>query len=189
MLNNLGTIYHIWQDYPQADMYYQQSLEICKEIGDQDGIALALNNLGELATMQGDYLAAIRYSENALQIAEELQENWTIVVCLNSLGEIYCAMGDLEKSKDYLWRAIRQALEIQGMDLVARVSVNAGRVLQLQGDQPAAIAVLQAALAHSATEHDAREKALGFLAEMQAGNAIQADNRLLKAVIRKELNL
>jgi predicted ATPase/DNA-binding SARP family transcriptional activator/Tfp pilus assembly protein PilF len=189
LLNNLGTIHHIWQDYPQAEMHYQKSLRICEEIGDQDGIALALNNLGELATMQGDYGAAIRYSENALQIAEELQENWTIVVCLNSLGEIYCAMGDLEKSKDYLWQAIRQALEIQGMDLVARVSVNAGRILQLLGDQPAAIAVLQAALAHSATEHDAREKAMGFLAEMQTGNATQADDRLLEAVIRKELDI
>ena len=189
LLNNLGTIYHIWQNYPQAETHYQKSLEICKEIGDQDGIALALNNLGELATMAGDYAAAIRYSESALQIAEELHENWTIVVCLNSLGEIYCAMRDLQKSKDYLWQAIHLALEIQGMNLVARVSVNVGRVLQLQGNQTAAISILQAALAHSATEHDAREKALDFLAEMQTGNATQADDRLLEAVIRKELDI
>lgn len=126
-------------------------------------MALALNNLGELSTAQEDYSAALKYSQDALIIAEQLQETWTIIVCLNSLGEIYCALGQLKKSKSYLLSAIRQALEINGIDLVARVSVNAGRIFQLLGNLPTAINLLQDALAHSSTEHDSRQKAVKWL--------------------------
>ena len=106
-------------------------------------------------------------------------------MCWNSLGEIYCALGQLQKSKDYLLQAIRRAVEINGMDLVARVSVNLARVLQLLGDQPAAIALLLPALAHSATEQDAREKAIGWLKEMNAPFEIENDDSLLEEAASK----
>lgn len=189
LLNNLGTIYHVWKDYPRAQEYYQNSLEICSEIGDQDGKALALNNLGELATLQGDYPAAIQHSKNALQIAEQLQEYWTIIVCLNSLGEIHCKMGTLEKSRDYLLHAIELAVNINALDLVARVSVNAGRVFQLLGDQKKAIALLQASLAHSATEYDSRAKAVDFLKEMNAVYEIENNDLTLVELVKGSLDL
>jgi len=160
MLNNLGTIFHLQEEFDRAKDHYLRSLQICEEIGDQDGIALAYSNLGELATAQQDYQAALKYSESALRIAEKLQEHWTVIVCLNSLGEIYCAMNRLDKSQEYYLRAIRLALDINGIDLVARVSVNYSRVLQLKQEFSTATALLQAALAHSSTEPDAREKAV-----------------------------
>ncbi len=188
LLNNMGTIYHVWKDYPQAQSCYQKSLVLCREIGDQDGIALALNNLGELSTVQGDYPSAIKYSKDALQIAEQLQEAWTIIVCLNSLGEIYCAMNDLEKSKNYFLKALRQALMVNAIDLVARVSVNTARVFQLMRDYCTATLLLQAALAHSSTEHDAREKAVDWLKEMNASSAIENNDLLLVKDVKSVLN-
>ena len=189
LLNNLGTIYHTWNDYAQARSFYLRSLEICREIGDQDGIALALNNLGELSTVQGDYPAALKYSHDALQIAEQLQETWTIIVCLNSLGEIYCALGQLEKSESYFLPAMRQALEINGIDLLARVSVNAAKNFQLLGDFPTATTLLQASLSHSSTEHDSRKKAVEWLKEMGAEYEVANNNLLLVEAVKKILKI
>jgi len=189
LLNNLGTIYHTWNDYTLARSFYQRSLEICREIGDQDGLALALNNLGELSTAQGDYPAALKYSHDALQIAEQLQEIWTIIVCLNSLGEIYCALGQLKKSESYFLPAMRQALEINGIDLLARVSVNAAKNFQLLGDFPTAITLLQASLSHSSTEHDSRQKAVEWLKEMGADYEVANNDLLLVDAVKKILKI
>ena len=189
ILNNLGTIAHLQENYAQADQYYHASLSICNEIGDNDGVALAYSNLGELATVQGDYTAALNYSEQALRIAEELEEHWTIIVCLNSLGEIYCAKNMLEKSQQYFLQAIQLALDINGIDLVARVSVNYSRVLQLMGENKKAINLLQASLAHSSTEVDAREKAVAWLTEMEASFQIEMNDLILEEVVKEVINV
>ena len=188
LLNNLGTIYHIWKEYIPAHDYYQKSLELCRELGDQDGAALALNNLGELATLQGDYLGAIKYSEAALQIAEQIRENWTVIVCLNSLGEIYREMVMLDKSKSFFTQALKLAVEINEMNLIARISVNLARVYQLHGDHPNAIALLQAALSHPSTEHDSQEKAVGWLKEMNAPHIMENHEPMLAAVVTNLLS-
>ena len=189
MLNNFGTIAHLQENYAQAGEYYHASLSICNEIGDRDGVALAYSNLGELATVQGDYTAPLNYSEQALRIAEELEEHWTIIVCLNSLGEIYCAKNMLEKSQQYFLQAIQLALDINGIDLVARVSVNYSRVLQLMGENKKAIILLQASLAHSSTEIDAREKAVAWLTEMEASCQIEMNDQILEEVVKEVINV
>ena len=165
LLNNLGTIAHLQCHYQLAKTYYDQSLSITRDIGDLDGTAFALNNLGELATCQKEYQLALHYSEEALDIAQKLHENWTIIVCLNSLGEIYCGLELLEKSKQYYRDAIKLAVEINGLDLVARVMINLARVYQLTGETEKAISYLLAAVSHSATEQDSREKASTWLKE------------------------
>ena len=37
-LNNLGTVFHHLEQYPEARSFYQQSLNICRQIGDQSGL-------------------------------------------------------------------------------------------------------------------------------------------------------
>ena len=183
MLNNLGTIFHVKNDYDLARSYYERSLLIVREIGDLEGIALALNNLGELATCQQDYESARSFSEDALEIARKLNEHWTIIVCLNSLGEIYCGLLQFEKSKAYYLEAIKLAVEINGLDLVARVLINLARVYQLSGQMKMAIIMLTAAISHSATEQDSREKALGWLEEMNMAADFEINDDLLNDLI------
>jgi predicted ATPase/DNA-binding SARP family transcriptional activator/Tfp pilus assembly protein PilF len=185
LLNNIGTIHHIREEYVQAERYYLDSLTLCQAIGDQDGEALALSNLGELALAQKDYTAALGYAHDALQIAEHLQEYWTIIVCHNCLGEIFCAMGKLEESKAHFHQAIQLAMKINSKDLAARVSVNAARTYQLLNHQPIAITLLQAALAHSSTELDARDKAKRWLQEMQTSDVVEPDDFLLEKILEK----
>ncbi len=183
LLNNLGTIYHVWKEYPKAHHFYQQSLILCREIGDMQGAALALNNLGEIATALGHYSNAIKYAHEALQIAEQYDETWTKIVCLNSLGEHYLAMEQYENSQNTLRRSLRLAIDSQGWDQVARIAINLGRVFQLQGDHFNAVRLLQAAVAHSSTAHELREKATAWLSEMKADGLSNQGDHLLTEVV------
>lgn len=189
MLNNLGTIFHVRSEYERAAHYYHESLGIARDIGDEDGTALALNNLGELATWRGDYQAALIYSKEALEIARILKENWTIIVCLNSLGEITCGLNTFDKSKEYLQEALQRAIEINGLDLVARVMINLGRVYQLTGQKKLAIQFMEAGLYHSATEQDSREKAQRWLEEMQVKPDKPIKDELMETIIAQGVKL
>ena len=182
LLNNLGTIAHIKGEYPTAKSFYKRSLSITREIGDRDGIALALSNLGELATCEQDYQEALSYSEKALEIAREIGEYWTIIVCLNSLGEIYFGIGAYEKSQAFYQEAIALAIEAKSQDLTARVLINLARVYQFTGKIDQAVTLLKAAVSHSSTEKDSREKGCAWLIEM--GETIpEEDDAVLEALI------
>ena len=187
ILNNLANVYHYNHQFDHARKIYLESLTICKEIGDRDGEAMALNNLGELAVLQGDYAQAVIFSEQALTIARQLGEDWTITVCLNNLGEASNGAGHPAKALRYLMEAIRLAWEIESIDLVARFSVNIGRSFQRMGNLEEAINLYQAALSHSAAEHDAREKAVQWLNEIGVDGHASPDDRKLEEVISRLL--
>lgn len=187
LLNNLGTIYHVWKEYAKAQDYYQRSLIICREIGDQNGAALALNNLGESAIALGNFLNALKYVQEALHIAEQNETAWTKIVCLNSMGELYLEMGQHEKSAGVLMRALRLAVDTQGLDLMARTAINLGRVLQMQGEVSNALLLYQAAVAHSSTAHELREKALIWLEQIGGDALSNPDDALLTTAVNKIL--
>jgi tetratricopeptide (TPR) repeat protein len=135
--------------------------------------------------VQGEYSQAISFSQQALKIAQQIGEEWTIIVCLNNLGEAYCGSAKYDLAMDYFVKAIRIAWDIEAVDSVARFTVNAGRCRQLQGCRQEALDLIQAALAHSATEHDAREKAVRWLTEMKSDTCVDNDDPRLEAAITR----
>ncbi|MEN4012419.1 MAG: tetratricopeptide repeat protein [Bellilinea sp.] len=183
VINNLATVYHLTGRYSLAQQAYEESLSICREQGDRDGEALAMNNLGELAVARGRFEEAAVLSQQALTIAEEIGEEWTIVVCLLNLGEAASGAGHYALAMDYYRRAASLAMEINSSDHTARIAVNAARALQCNGNENAAVALLQAALAHPATEQVEREKAIGWLSEMKISAQSGEDERLLDQAV------
>lgn len=185
LLNNLASVYLLNQQYPAANNTFEESLRICREIGDLDGESLALNNLGELAVVQGEFERAIAYSNQALQIALEIEEDWTIIVCQNNLGEAYLGLGQYDLALNYLMQAIRTAWERQAYDQLPRFVINAGRCCQLQNKTDQAREFYQAALAHSATEHEMRKRADRWLAEINVPGEVEPDDKRLEELVRR----
>ncbi|PKO13973.1 MAG: hypothetical protein CVU39_16470 [Chloroflexi bacterium HGW-Chloroflexi-10] len=185
VLNNLATVYHYEHQFEKAREIYGESLAICKEIGDRDGEAFALNNLGELALIEGEYGKAMTYSIQALEIARQIGEEWTIIICLNNLGETSNALNKPEQAMNYLTEAICLAWDIESIDSVARFAVNVGRSFQLLGRLKDAIEIYRGALAHSATEYDAREKAISLLKELGQDPQIENDDHILEDIISR----
>jgi predicted ATPase/class 3 adenylate cyclase len=73
VLNNLANSVGLSQgDYHAARDYFQQSLAIFQEQGNQGGRGLALANLGWISGILGDYPSAMSYYEQALKVSREL---------------------------------------------------------------------------------------------------------------------
>ena len=64
-------------DYADTVELAEESLKICREIGDQQGAASVLIKLANAATEAGDYSAASKYLEEALAIWRETEgQTW-----------------------------------------------------------------------------------------------------------------
>lgn len=185
LLNNLASVYHVLFQFSKASEMYAKSLAICRQIGDQDGEAIALTNLGEVALALGDFTGAISLSEQALKITREIGEEWSISVCLNNLAEASFGMGRCDQSMKYLAEAIQIAWKIKALRSVARFAVTAGRCYQLQGCNQDAKELFEAALAHSSTEHEIREKATGWMEEMGMDDPPEPDDEKLGRAIQR----
>jgi tetratricopeptide (TPR) repeat protein len=160
-----------------------ESLAICEEIGDQDGIALAYNNLSEVYMVKGEFEQAIHYAEMGLAIGQKIGEEWTIIVGLNNLGEANLGSGKLKQAIEQLGKAICMAYQIESLDLVTRIAVNLGRVLFKEGKDQEARDWLQAAIQHSAIEYDHQQIAIQVLKEHQLEPILeQVDEKLEKIV-------
>jgi tetratricopeptide (TPR) repeat protein len=80
--------------YADAQEYYQQSLAISEELGDQRGIASTAHQLGVLAQAQGRPTEARRWYERSLEIEENLGNKAGIAASLTQLADLTYAEGD-----------------------------------------------------------------------------------------------
>ena len=81
-------------DYPATIAHAGESLAICREVGDKQGIADALVKIGNAATEGGDYTTASGLYEEALAIWHELEDGHGIARALISLGWVALRPGD-----------------------------------------------------------------------------------------------
>ena len=109
-------------DARRAIEFYEQALEIEKEIGDRRAEGSILGNLGNAYADLGDARRAIEFYEQRLVIAREIGDRrgegnalWNMTLALDSLGEqeraIPCAQAAL---------AIREQIEDPNIDKVRR---------------------------------------------------------------------
>ncbi|MBW6472269.1 MAG: tetratricopeptide repeat protein [Anaerolineaceae bacterium] len=185
VLNNLASVFHVELDYPKASEMYAKSLAICRQIGDMQGESIALANLGEVALALRDYTGAVSLSEQALKISREIGEEWSISICLNNLADAYCKNGQVEKALEQITEAIQIAWKNEASRFLARFVVTAGRCYQLLGSPLMAQELFTAALAHTSTEHDIREKAMDYQKEIGVDELPAPDDGKLGDVVRR----
>jgi tetratricopeptide (TPR) repeat protein len=121
------------RDHETARALYDESLEICRDLGDRSGIAWAMQGLGVTARHQGDHAAARRLSEESLAVFRDLGDREGIATALNQLGEIEMAQGDFRaartRQEDSLarFKALGDRSGIAAsLDALARIAVAAG---------------------------------------------------------------
>ena len=88
MLNGAGGLAKMLSDHASARAYFEESLNIWKEIGDRRGIATSHNNLGEVARSQGDYASARAYHEESLTIYWEIGEQRGVAYSLEAFASL-----------------------------------------------------------------------------------------------------
>jgi tetratricopeptide (TPR) repeat protein len=107
-LNRCGLVALEARDYERAWVYYQESLEIRRCIGNQHEITASLSNLGEVARLQGDYKRAAALYEEALEIAEQHSVIAYTAEAQNNLGYTVYHLGDYERALNLFTKGVVQ---------------------------------------------------------------------------------
>lgn len=133
-LSNYGFLASVKGDIAEALNFFNKSLKIQEEIGDDRGIALSVNNLGFIYQKQGDIPKALEYYHKSLKIHEGIGEREGISSSLNNIAFIYDDLGELEKSLEFYNRCLKMDEESGDKKNVARTLNNMGSVFKKQGN-------------------------------------------------------
>ena len=96
-MGNLGGVYYCLGDCPKAICYFEQALEINREIKDKKGVAAGLANLGVVYSDLSDYSKAISYYEQALEIQRQIGVPTRIIEA--NIADIWLKRGEVEKAE------------------------------------------------------------------------------------------
>ena len=138
-LNNLGLIKRRKGKYNDALQYYEKSLHISKELGDDIGSATNLNNIATIYIKQGKHNEAHKKLEEAIKIDDFNNNYKDKIFHLNNLGSLLMVQGENEKA----WQYFKEALKISEQlgDLQGKSSSLSclGSILEKRGDFKSAL--------------------------------------------------
>jgi len=134
-------------DYQRAQELQNQGLEMCRELGDQAGIAHSLDSLGQLARLQSDYGTAWRCYRESLSIHRELGDKRGMATSLNSLGQLACAQDDYAMAQSLYEESLAFSREIEDKRGSASSLNGLGVIAWARGDYAAAQCLQEEAIA------------------------------------------
>jgi len=120
-------------DYPTAQAYYEQSLLLCRELGERTGAAVALLNLGQVALASGNDGHAQSYLDESLATFQELGAKVYSAYTLACLGYIARRAGAIERAKARLAESLVLMQELDDETGIASCLVGLAGVAALEG--------------------------------------------------------
>jgi PAS domain S-box-containing protein len=101
ILENLGEVFERRAEYDRAREYYQECLELSREIGDRKGEASGLHGLGNIAYLRGAYDQAREYYEESLTLSREIEDRKGVAAGLHNLGHIDKHRAEYDRAREY----------------------------------------------------------------------------------------
>jgi tetratricopeptide (TPR) repeat protein len=86
--------------------YFQESLAICRELGDLANMSFVLRELGNLATWNGNFAAAQAWQTEALEALRQLDLPNPESFSIESIGRLAYHQGDYEKARVYFQECV-----------------------------------------------------------------------------------
>lgn len=132
-LHAVGTLAWSQGDYPSARHFFEESLQIRRELGDTHGIADLLNNLGVVALPQGDVDAARAMHEESLALFRELGDRWGASMALANLGLVALHRQDCDAAGALLTESLQIRRSLGDKQSIAQSLNNLGTVMRCKG--------------------------------------------------------
>jgi predicted ATPase/Tfp pilus assembly protein PilF len=133
-------------DYPATSLLAQESLEIYRKLGEQQGVASMLIKLGNAATERGSYTAASRFLEEAVAIWGKLEDKHGTARALISLGWVALRSGDHDLANTRLKEALTLSRELGDARSMGFELSGLGEVALRQGDYARATQLMEESL-------------------------------------------
>jgi tetratricopeptide (TPR) repeat protein len=99
--------YHYHGDWELATSYFEESLAICRELGDSQGEGQTLNNLTTIYAMQEQWQKAISHYERALALKRETGDREHEASTIINLGNCYEGLKRWTEAAAYYREALR----------------------------------------------------------------------------------
>ncbi len=145
-LYGAATLANIQGDDNHASEFFERSLALSRDIGDNAAAAGALNALGVLVLQGGDVDRAITYFEESLALSRAVGDAWAVGRALVSLGQSAYVRGDHARATSYL-RECLDLMRREGSQSYSAVAlINLGHVMRAQGRHDRALALYREAL-------------------------------------------
>lgn len=110
--NNLGYVYSMHGDIPNAKESFNKSIELREQSGDIKGTISALYNLSHIYANTGDTPKAISINNRILELSHNIGDNESYARSLDMLGNIYIQIGDLITAERYYKKSLELREEI-----------------------------------------------------------------------------
>ncbi|TVQ16522.1 MAG: tetratricopeptide repeat protein, partial [Bacteroidetes bacterium] len=101
LYSNIGLIYLDLEDIARADRAFASNLEVCRRMGEPQGIATALVDLAYVKNLGNDHREAIRLLEDAQKIALEINYESILSNIYRQLATSYTNIGNIRKGEEF----------------------------------------------------------------------------------------
>jgi len=145
-LGNIGIVYRIQGKLTEALKFFQQALEIHREIDDKEGETIALDNIGNVYQIQGKLTEALKFFQQALDICRKIGYKKGKANALDNIGIVYGIQNKLTEALKFFQQALEIYLEIGDKGGEASALENIGIIYRRQGNLDEALQHYQQAL-------------------------------------------
>jgi serine phosphatase RsbU (regulator of sigma subunit)/Tfp pilus assembly protein PilF len=144
---NLGLGYYFQGEYTEAFRNWEPSLEIYRELGDDQLVANLLSNMGAIYHSIGKNVEAIEHYLPALIIAEALSDSIRIGTLLLNIGVVYSEQtSTYDSAINYYLRAIEIGEDLNDQYIVGVSTLNMGQVYMEKEDLDSALYYIEKSL-------------------------------------------
>src|SRR5258706_2566802 len=186
VLNGAGLIAWEQGDFDQAVQFLEESLQLCRKLGDPAGAAWALNHLGQVAQSQNKTGQAIALFTESLSLFRDVGMDWHSAWAINNLGQISYQIGDNKRATVFLEEARVLFQHLGDKQGSAWGTYHLGLVAGAQGYGAAAATLLQESLKMFQTRHELTCSACGNyhlgLVSLTQGDLDQAAAYLMESL-------
>ncbi len=104
--NGMGTVKERQNQLDSAIIYYNKSLDIYEQFGENDsGKSNTINNIGSIRLSQERFDDALISFKKALQVARERKDTSSMITAFNNIGGTYIKKEDWNNARNYLMQA------------------------------------------------------------------------------------
>jgi non-specific serine/threonine protein kinase len=142
-----GALAALQGDYPGARSLYEESLAICRALGDGGGVACCLGGLGVVSREQGDYPGARSLYEESLAVCRAMGDRSGIAASLHNLGNVARHQGDYASAHRLYEESLALRRELGDRNAVAASLNSQGNAAFAQGEYASARSLYEEGLA------------------------------------------
>jgi len=124
--NRTGNIYYYNDEYKRSEMYYQQSLEIAKQVGLTDFEAEALFDIGYIRYVNNDYSASGKMFEEAYMLYTETDNLPGMYYAMNACGLTKNRLGNYPSADTCFREALKIADALHDSTLISDIKNHMG---------------------------------------------------------------